>query len=174
MIFFSICFFFFRSAAKLSFSCFTSEDALTSIYLQNNMINLFQTAVQFSYPLETSENQRFCGVLTLSWQRPYHIETSLLTCSANQWISFYMIGTTVTKELKEYRTWILISNGLTLYVQNGQTYSIRRLLPKNCLSLFDHFMGLKLKGLTESQERNQNSNITLEMQPPNARLTFLC
>ena len=25
---------------------------------------------------------------------------------------------------------------------------IRRLLPKNCLSVFDHFVGLALKGLT--------------------------
>ena len=26
--------------------------------------------------------------------------------------------------------------------------TIRRLLPKNCLSVFDHFVGLALKGLT--------------------------
>ena len=31
--------------------------------------------------------------------RPYHIETSLLTCRANQWTGFYMIGTFVMKEL---------------------------------------------------------------------------
>ena len=30
---------------------------------------------------------------------PYHIETSPLTCKANQWTGFYMIGTTVMKEL---------------------------------------------------------------------------
>ena len=30
-----------------------------------------------------------------------YIETSPLTCSANQWTSFYMIGTSVTKELNE-------------------------------------------------------------------------
>ena len=32
---------------------------------------------------------------------PYHIETSPLICSANQWIGFYMIGTFVMKELKK-------------------------------------------------------------------------
>ena len=30
---------------------------------------------------------------------PYYIETSLLICSANQWTGFYMIGTSVIKEL---------------------------------------------------------------------------
>ena len=30
---------------------------------------------------------------------PYHIKTSLLTCSANYWTGFYMIGTYVMKEL---------------------------------------------------------------------------
>ena len=29
------------------------------------------------------------------------------------------------------------------------TQTIRRLLPKNCLSVFDYFMGLALKGLNE-------------------------
>ena len=31
---------------------------------------------------------------------PYHIETSPLICRANQWTGFYMIGTSVMKELK--------------------------------------------------------------------------
>ena len=31
---------------------------------------------------------------------PYHIETSPLICSANQWSGFYMIGTSVMKELR--------------------------------------------------------------------------
>ena len=30
---------------------------------------------------------------------PYHIEPNPLTCSANQWTRFYMIGTSVMKEL---------------------------------------------------------------------------
>ena len=30
---------------------------------------------------------------------PYHIETSPLICIANQWIGFYMIGTSVRKKL---------------------------------------------------------------------------
>ena len=31
---------------------------------------------------------------------PYHIETSPLICSTNQWIGFYMIVISVMKELK--------------------------------------------------------------------------
>ena len=30
---------------------------------------------------------------------PYHLETSPLTCRANQWTVFYMIGTSIMKEL---------------------------------------------------------------------------
>ena len=32
------------------------------------------------------------------------METSLLICGANQWISFYMIGTSVMKELRTLYT----------------------------------------------------------------------
>ena len=31
---------------------------------------------------------------------PYHIETRILICRANQWTGFYMIGTSAMKELK--------------------------------------------------------------------------
>ena len=31
---------------------------------------------------------------------PFHIETGPLICSANEWTGFYMIGTSVLKELK--------------------------------------------------------------------------
>ena len=34
---------------------------------------------------------------------PYHIETSPLTCKANQWTGFYMTGTSVMKELIEVK-----------------------------------------------------------------------
>ena len=37
----------------------------------------------------------------------YHIETSPLTCKANQWTGFYMIGTSVMKELLLLRNNIL-------------------------------------------------------------------
>ena len=30
------------------------------------------------------------------------------------------------------------------------TQAIRRLLPKNCLNVFDHFVGLALKGLNKT------------------------
>ena len=35
--------------------------------------------------------------------------------------------------------------------QNGQTHSICPLLPTNCLSVFDHFLELALKGLRSCQ-----------------------
>ena len=41
----------------------------------------------------------FDRVLTFSWRSPYCIETSPLTCYANQWNGFYMIGTSAMKEL---------------------------------------------------------------------------
>ena len=34
---------------------------------------------------------------------PYHMETSPLICSANQWTGFYIVGTSVMKELKIFR-----------------------------------------------------------------------
>ena len=44
---------------------------------------------------------------------PYHIETSRLVCSANQWISFYMIGTSDEKEITEKKQ--VLGNALTLF-----------------------------------------------------------
>ena len=38
--------------------------------------------------------------LTLSWQGPYHIGASPLICSANWWFGFYIIATSIIKELK--------------------------------------------------------------------------
>ena len=39
------------------------------------------------------------------------------------------------------------------------TETIRRLLPKNCLSVFDHFVGLALKGLSKN---NQNFRVSVK------------
>ena len=41
----------------------------------------------------------FFQSLTLLWRNTHHIETNALICSANQWTGFYMIGTSVMKEL---------------------------------------------------------------------------
>ena len=43
-----------------------------------------------------------------------------------------------------------IKNYLTLQaptLQNGQTQTIRRVLPTNCVSVFEHFVGLAYEGL---------------------------
>ena len=42
----------------------------------------------------------FILVLTLSWRRLCHIETSPLSCSASQWTGFYIIGTPRHKRVK--------------------------------------------------------------------------
>ena len=39
-----------------------------------------------------------------------------------------------------------------------QTQTIRRLLPTNCLSVFDHFVKLELKGLMFSKEKKAIDN----------------
>ena len=41
----------------------------------------------------------FIQTLHLILQGPYHIETSPLICSMNQWTGFYMIGGSVMNEL---------------------------------------------------------------------------
>ena len=45
--------------------------------------------------------------LTLCVGGPYHIETSPLICSANQWAGFYMIGTSVVQGLMSSLSQIL-------------------------------------------------------------------
>ena len=72
----------------------------------------------------------------------YHTETSPLICSANQWTGWFLynglchqvnpLSTNSTK-------W---SNTLKQFVGNLLT---------NCLSVFDHFVGLALKGLMKTQ-----------------------
>ena len=45
--------------------------------------------------------------LTLSWRKSlYDIETSILTCRANQWTGFYMIGASVMKGLATTHKWV--------------------------------------------------------------------
>ena len=46
--------------------------------------------------------------LTLSWRRPYHVETSPLICGAIQWTGFYMISASVMKGLTlSGEAWVL-------------------------------------------------------------------
>ena len=39
------------------------------------------------------------------------------------------------------------------------TQTVHRLLPKNCLSVFDHFVGLALKGLKSSNLSNEKQQL---------------
>ena len=57
--------------------------------------------VNFDIPLQknaTNLNRLNCFVTKVG----YHIETSPLTCSLNQWTGFYMIGSFVAKELNHH------------------------------------------------------------------------
>ena len=53
--------------------------------------------------IEAPENARIFSDLCLdilhSLNCPYHLETITVICSANQWNGFYMIETSVMKEL---------------------------------------------------------------------------
>ena len=51
-------------------------------------------------------------LLTLPDGGPYHTETSPLICSANRWTSFYMIGTSVMKDLKNLAGFMIIIEDL--------------------------------------------------------------
>ena len=55
--------------------------------------------------------------LTLSWRRPYHIETSPLIC-ANQWTGFYMISASVMKELILHFLFLYYNDSVTMQI-NG-------------------------------------------------------
>ena len=51
--------------------------------------------------LTTNTSLDYMAALTLYGGGLYHIETSPLICCANQWTNFYMIKTSVMKELKQ-------------------------------------------------------------------------
>ena len=65
-----------------------------------------------------SYSERFCcmnyfkyfkhPVLLFHDGGPYHIETSPLIYSANQWTGFYMKGTSIMKELPHFRLMLFI------------------------------------------------------------------
>ena len=57
----------------------------------------------------------------------YHIETSPLICSANQWTGFFMISTSVVKELTSFFTKKGMNNENITLAANGET------LPNSCL-----------------------------------------
>ena len=76
---------------------------------------------------------------------PYHIETIPLICSANQWISFYMIGTSVTKELSKIKVikWIKV---FTWYFRITTTTTI------NFFFFFFFLYGFSFRNIHESQD----------------------
>ena len=53
-----------------------------------------------NYKISTSALGLSLALLTLCDGGPHHIETSPLICFANRWSGFYMIGTSVIKNLK--------------------------------------------------------------------------
>ena len=79
---------------------------------QNNLIPLIskisRVLTNFSHPLASfsiSMYASFClssSIKLFHDRGPYHIETSSLICSVNQSTGFYMIGTSVIKELSSW------------------------------------------------------------------------
>ena len=56
---------------------------------------------------------------------PYHIKASSLICSANQWTGFYMVGTSVKKELRGirqlYKSWEVWYQAYLISCQTSMT-----------------------------------------------------
>ena len=56
--------------------------------------SIFTNDIEFLYDTTTLLNYLFYDRVS------YHLETSPLICTANQWTGFYMIGTSIMKDLK--------------------------------------------------------------------------
>ena len=52
---------------------------------------------------------RYSRLLLFHDGGPYHIEISPLICRANQWTSFYMIGTSIMKDFNNLHIWLISS-----------------------------------------------------------------
>ena len=66
----------------------------------------------------------------------------------------------MTKELsKEIMARLRLRNNSLIDKTDENRFLYTLVLPTNCLSVFGHFVGLELKGLTISQNENLNSNI---------------
>ena len=76
---------------KSKFHCGITSDSWMSLLI---LLKVFSDSINL-----------FFALLTLSWWRPLSYKTSPLTCSANQWTSFYMITAPVMKELME-QSWL--------------------------------------------------------------------
>ena len=66
-------------------------------YVPNTTRNIELMSVQDRSTYFDSSSLRF------RYGSPYHIETSPLICSANQWTGFYMVRTSVMKELNNWK-----------------------------------------------------------------------
>ena len=82
----------------------------------------------------------------------YHIESSRLICSANQWTGFYMISASVMKELKRDIEWKLMVDLL------------QKVTPKFWLSTIDLFALLKINKLVSMRVGNLKSKLPKQMR----------
>ena len=64
---------------------------------QHFLMNIFKCVL---IPLRVFESCTCFNTITFHDGGPYDIETSLLIYSSNQWPGFYMMGTSVSKELR--------------------------------------------------------------------------
>ena len=86
-----------------------------TIFAKSSILDVRQDSVYAS-----AHNYQFA--LTPSGRNPYHIETIPLICSATQWTGFYMIRTSVLKELKLIKLFTdfsIIVRALMFFYFNG-------------------------------------------------------
>ena len=75
---------------------------LCDVMLYDVMQASYVRSIYIMCPLERLDRATLGNVITtylLHEGVPYHIETSLLIFSANQWTGFYIIGSSVIKEV---------------------------------------------------------------------------
>ena len=75
---------------------------LCDVMLYDVMQASYVRSIYIMCPLERRDRATLGNVITtylLHEGGPYHIETSLLIFSANQWTGFYIIGSSVIKEV---------------------------------------------------------------------------
>ena len=123
-----------------------------------NILNLFHATGLFLYPFKTWENQRFSYIFRGYKKRPVAwnglINAHRRDSMNRYWISQHYHLNQKINSLFGFH-W-KIGDMITIRNQNSvcqiwsfkrQTQTIRGLLLTNCLSVFDHFVWLVLKGL---------------------------
>ena len=101
---------------RITYPNTTFKKAVGNLFEISQFDQIYGSIYRSKWKLKTFFNifQRAMICLTLSSWSSYHIETSPLICSANQWTGFYIAGTLIMRELNltlkrpEQRPWTCI------------------------------------------------------------------